>query len=73
MPPITRQQFRENALPVELAINGAPAMMVVKEFKTGSLGWNCSGKVNVKIGDALVSAQVSFNLIIVDSGNLPQE
>jgi hypothetical protein len=69
--PINRDQFRENAKPIEVTINGIPMTAEVKEFSTGSLGWYLNGKVSIKVGEAPVSVQIGMNLTIVGSKELP--
>jgi hypothetical protein len=69
--PISRDQFRENAKPVEVTINGIPMTAEVKEFSTGSLGWYLNGKVSIKVGETPVSVQIGMNLTIVGSKDLP--
>jgi hypothetical protein len=69
--PITREQFRENAKPVEININGVPLLAEVKEFSTGSLGWYLNGKSTINVGGNPVSVQIGLNLTIVGSKELP--
>jgi hypothetical protein len=69
--PVTRDEFRASAQPVEVVINGVPLIADVKEFSTGSLGWYLNGKVNLKVGDKVVSVQCGLNLTIVGSKELP--
>jgi hypothetical protein len=71
--PVNRPQFRQNAKPVEVMINGMPLTAAVKEFSTGSLGWYLNGKVTIKVGDTPVTVQVGMNLTIVGSKELPQD
>lgn len=71
--PVTRADFRNDAQPVEVTINGVPMTADVKEFSTGSLGWYLNGKLNLKVGDKSVSVQVGMNLTIVGSKELPQK
>jgi hypothetical protein len=71
--PITRQQFQQHAKPIEVNINGVPMVAEVKEFSTGSLGWNISNKTTVNIGGTPVSVQIGLNLTIVGSKDLPKE
>jgi hypothetical protein len=71
--PVTRQQFTENAKPVEIVINGVPMNAEVKEFSTGSLGWYLNGKMSIKIGDTPVTVQIGMNMTIVGSKELPKE
>lgn len=69
--PITREEFRTGAKPVEVVINGVPLMAEVKEFSTGSLGWYLNGKTTIKIGETPVSVQVGLNMTIIGSKELP--
>lgn len=71
--PVSRAEFRNDAQPVEVTINGVPMTADVKEFSTGSLGWYLNGKLNLKVGDKSVSVQVGMNLTIVGSKELPQK
>ncbi len=70
--PVTRNEFRDKAQPVEVVINGVPLIAEVKEFSTGSLGWYLNGKSTIKIGDKPVSVQIGLNLTIVGSKDLPK-
>lgn len=71
--PISRSEFRQNAKPMSVTINGVPLQAEVKEFSTGSLGWYLNGKTTVDVGGKLVSVQIGMNLTIVGSKELPQE
>jgi hypothetical protein len=71
--PITRQQFRDGAKPVEIAINGAPMLADPREFSTGSLGWYLNGKTVVDVNGQKVTVQVGINLTVVGSKELPKE
>ncbi len=71
--PITRPQFRAKAKPVEVTIGGRPYTAVVKEFSTGSLGWNINEKTTVEIDGIPVTVQIGMNLTIVGSKELPQD
>ena len=71
--PITRKQFQDNAKAVEVTINGIPMVAEVKEFSTGSLGWNISNKTTINVGGTPVSVQIGLNLTIVGSKDLPKE
>ena len=65
--PITKGQFREQAKPVNVVINGVPLIGEVKEFSTGSLGWYLNGKTTILVGETPVSVQIGLNLTIVGS------
>ena len=71
--PVSRQQFREHAKPIEIIIDGNRYTAEVKEFSTGSLGWYLNGKASIKIGDTPVTVQIGMNLTIVGSKELPKE
>jgi hypothetical protein len=71
--PITREQFRTSAKPITVVINGKEMTAAVKEFSTGSLGWNVNEKMQVEVGGHAVTVQVGLNLTIVGSKDLPQD
>jgi hypothetical protein len=71
--PISRAQFRAKAKPVSVTINNVPLQAVVKEFSTGSLGWNLNGKTMIDIDGTPVSVQIGLNLTIVGSKELPRD
>jgi hypothetical protein len=70
---ISRAEFREHAKPLPVTIGDRQYQAVVKEFSTGSLGWNINDKVTVEINGKPVVVQVGMNLTIVGSKELPQE
>ena len=65
--PVTREEFRAGAKPVQVTVNGVPLMAEVKEFSTGSFGWYLTGKVTVNVGEKPVSVQIGMNLTVVGS------
>ena len=69
---IDREQFRAHAQPVKVEINGTPFQAEVKEFSTGSFGWNLNTKVTLKVGESSVNVQVGLNLTVVGSKELPK-
>ena len=71
--PVTREQFRANAKPVTVTINGVPHSAVVKEFSTGSFGWYLNGKTTVEVDGVPVSVQIGMNMTVVGSKELPAE
>lgn len=70
--PVSRSEFATSAKPLDIVINGIPMTAEVKEFSTGSFGWYLTGKVNVKVGDKVVSTQIGLNLTVVGSKELPK-
>jgi hypothetical protein len=71
--PITRAQFRAKAQPIAVTIGDQRFAAVVKEFSTGSLGWNINAKVTVEIDGVHVPVQIGLNLTIVGSKELPPD
>jgi hypothetical protein len=71
--PITRQQFRDGAKPVEVNVGGTPMFAIPREFSTGSLGWYLNGKTLIDVNGVKVTVQVGVNLTIVGSKELPKE
>jgi len=65
--PVTREEFRAGAKPVQVTVNGVPLMAEVKEFSTGSFGWYLTGKVAINVGEKPVSVQIGMNLTVVGS------
>ena len=71
--PVTRAQFKENAKPVEVIVNGIPMTAEVKEFSTGSLGWYLNGKMSIKVGESAVTVQIGMNMTVLGSKELPKD
>lgn len=71
--PVTRAEFSEKAEDVVVVIDGKQLVASVKEFSTGSLGWNINGKTTVDIDGKSVTVQVGLNLTIVGSKELPKQ
>jgi hypothetical protein len=71
--PITREQFRTSATPIKVVIDGKEMTAAVKEFSTGSLGWNVNEKMQVEVAGHPVTVQVGLNLTIIGSKDLPQD
>lgn len=71
--PVTRQQFKDNAKPIEVVIDGQKLIADPREFSTGSLGWNINGKLVLMVGETRVTVQVGMNLTLVGSKELPKD
>jgi len=65
--PVTREQFRENAKPVSIVVNGVEMEAQPKEFSTGSFGWYLTGKTLLPVGDQKVNVQIGLNLTVIGS------
>ena len=70
---VSREQFRAEAKPVEVTINGQPVVAEVKEFSTGSFGWHHGDKVTIRVGETLVKVQVGLTLTVIGSKELPKD
>ena len=70
---LTREQFRTQAKPIPVVMNGKEMVAAVKEFSTGSLGWNINDKLQVEVAGQLVTVQVGLNLTIIGSKDIPQD
>jgi hypothetical protein len=68
---ITRQQYTANAKPVTVAINNQPLSASPKQFSTGSMGWFANGKVSLIVDGIPVQCQVSLNITVIGSKDLP--
>jgi hypothetical protein len=71
--PITRDQFRAGAKPIEITLNGQTLKVPVKFFSTGSLGWYLNNKMDVEVGGISVSVQIGLNMTIIGSKDLPPD
>jgi hypothetical protein len=69
---LTRSEFRNHAIALPVVINGVPHTAVVKEFSTGSLGWNINAKTEVTVNGKPVKVQIGLNLTIVGSKEFPE-
>ena len=70
---LTREEFRTTAKPIPVVLGGKEMIAMVKEFSTGSLGWNINDKMLVDVGGKPVMVQVGMNLTIIGSKDLPQD
>ena len=53
--------------PIKVVINGQEMIANVKEFSTGSFGWNLNAKTVVTIDGKALSVQIGMNLTVVGS------
>jgi hypothetical protein len=65
--PISRTIFVEKAEPLKVVINGVEMLAEVKQFSTGSFGWNINGKTIVNVDGKALSVQIGMNLTVVGS------
>ena len=71
--PVTRVEFRKEAQPLKVEVNGIPMIAEVKEFSTGSLGWYLNSKSVVDLGGKQVTVQIGMNITLIGSKDLPKE
>jgi hypothetical protein len=64
---LTAEKFLAEAKPIMVEINGAKVVGKPIAFKTGSFGYNASGKVPMEVAGEVVTLQVAANLIVVGS------
>lgn len=65
--PVTRTQFVEKAEPLKLMLNDKELTAQVKEFSTGSFGWNVNEKMTIMVDGKALSVQIGMNLTVVGS------
>jgi len=65
--PISRSQFVEKAEPLKVIINGQEMVAEVKEFSTGSFGWNINAKTTINVDGKALSVQIGMNMTVVGS------
>ena len=70
--PIERERFKSAAKPIQVEINGQSFQAEVKEFSTGSFGWNLNTKVTVQVDGVPLNCQIGLNLTVVGSKELPR-
>ena len=67
----TRAYFVARATAIKVFVGGVPMTIKPKAFKTGSLGWHSSTKQQIAVGDTVVWCQVSQQITIIGSKELP--
>ena len=65
--PVTRTQFVEKAEPLKVLVNDKEFTAQVKEFSTGSFGWNVNEKTTILVDGKPVTVQIGMNLTVVGS------
>jgi hypothetical protein len=68
---VTRQQFTSTAKSVTVTIANQPLAASPKQFSTGSMGWFANGKVSLVVDGQPVMCQVSLNITVIGSKDLP--
>lgn len=65
--PVTRTQFVEKAEPLKVVVNDKELTALVKEFSTGSFGWNVNEKMTIVVDGKPLAVQIGMNLTVVGS------
>lgn len=74
--PITREQFKAKAPVLTIQVNNGETGIGLftcgpKDFSTGSMGWGANDKMTVLIDGVPTKVQVTLNLTVVGSKELP--
>lgn len=70
----SRRAFRENAKQLKVSLGSKEVgVMDPRQHSTGSLGWRLDQKVQIKVGDHYVWAQVTTSVVLIGSKDLPNE
>ena len=70
--PISRVEFDEAAKALPIKLGDRDFLGDPKEFSTGSVGWGLNEKMKVIVGDKQVPCQVSVNITVIGSKDLPK-
>lgn len=65
--PVSRTQFVEKAEPLKVVVNDKELTALVKEFSTGSFGWNVNEKMTITVDGKPLAVQIGMNLTVVGS------
>jgi hypothetical protein len=65
--PVSKTQFVEKAEALKVVINGQEMLAEVKEFSTGSFGWNINAKTVIQVDGKPLSVQIGMNMTVVGS------
>ena len=65
--PISRTAFVEKAEALKVVINGQEMLAEVKQFSTGSFGWNINAKTVITVDGKALSVQIGMNMTVVGS------
>jgi hypothetical protein len=65
--PISKAMFQAQAKAITVVIDGKPYVAQMKEFSSGSFGWNVSDKVTLEIGGTPVRCQIGLNITAIGS------
>jgi hypothetical protein len=70
VPPITRDEFLQNAEPAKLSLSGLEMEVAPDDFSTGSFGWKYRERHTVIVNGKKVDVIVQVNATVVGSKRL---
>lgn len=70
----TKASLKAKCKPVTITIDGRPFTAEVREFSTGSVGFNINDKLELTLADgSKVKCQVGVNITVIGSKEVPAE
>ncbi len=69
--PISREDFNTKAQAITIDVAGSPLVAQPREFSTKSFGWYVNSKAIITVDGKPLTVQVSMNLAVVGSKDLP--
>jgi hypothetical protein len=69
----TRKALVGSGKKVQVTIEGKTQSADIREFSTGSIGWNVNDKQDVVINGVTYKCQVGLNVTIIGTKELPKE
>jgi hypothetical protein len=69
----TRKALVAAAKTVQVTIEGKSQTANIREFSTGSVGWNVNDKQDIVINGVTYKCQVGLNVTIIGTKELPKE
>ena len=64
---VTRDEFRQHAVPVDVLLGDKAMAAKPKEFSTGNFGWHAGGKLDVLVNGKPVKCQVGIVVTAIGS------
>jgi hypothetical protein len=67
VPPITSEEFKKDAKPIQITIAGKTLEAKPVVNKTGSFGWQTTGSHSVVVGERVLQIQFNFHVTVPGS------
>jgi hypothetical protein len=71
--PVTRNEFLAEAKGMDVVLGDQKVLASAKTFSTASFGWGFSDKITVMVNGKAVKCQVSLNVTVIGSKDLPPD